>query len=80
MNLKEITKAVSMISYVGISMFVPIFCCILIGRFIDKTFDTGVLFLVIFTVLGVGAAFRTLYMITVRKFKDDDYKDIKKNK
>lgn len=68
--MKDIMKALSMLTQVGIAMFVPIFGCILIGKSLDKLFDTGVLCLVIFTVLGVGAAFRTLYMMTVNKFKN----------
>jgi len=66
---KDIMKALSMLSQIGISMFVPIFICILIGNFLDKILNTDIIFLVIFTILGVGAAFRTLYMITVYKEK-----------
>ncbi len=66
--MREIMKALSMLTQIGIAMFVPIFLCILFGNFLDESFDTGILFLVIFTVLGVGSAFRTLYMMTVHKF------------
>ncbi len=62
-------KAISMLTQVGISMFVPIFLCILIGKYLDKVCETGILFLIIFIILGVGAAFRTLYMMTVYKYK-----------
>ena len=58
-----------MLSQVGISMLVPIFLCTWIGKALDKAFDTGVLFLIIFIILGVGSAFRTLYMMTVYKYK-----------
>lgn len=67
--MKDIMKALSMLTQVGISMFVPIFLCILLGKYLDKVCETGILFLVIFIILGVGAAFRTLYMMTVFKFK-----------
>lgn len=69
---KEILRALSMISQIGISMLVPILGCILIGAFLDKHFGTDVVFLIIFTILGVGASFRTLYMMTVHQFKDKD--------
>lgn len=66
---KDIMKALAMLTQVGISMIVPIFLCIWVGKALDKAFDTGVLFLLVFIVLGVGAAFRTLYMMTVFKYK-----------
>lgn len=66
---KDIMKALAMLTQVGISMIVPIFLCLWVGKALDKAFDTGILFLLIFIVLGVGAAFRTLYMMTVFKYK-----------
>lgn len=67
--MKDVMKALSMLTQVGISMFVPIFLCVLLGKYLDRVCETGSLFLIIFIILGVGAAFRTLYMMTVFKFK-----------
>ncbi|MBR1442391.1 MAG: AtpZ/AtpI family protein [Firmicutes bacterium] len=72
--MKDIGKAIGMIMQIGISMFVPIFICVLIGVQIDKWADTSPLFLGIFIFLGVGAAFRTLYMMT-KDFGNDEKKD-----
>lgn len=69
MKNREIIKALSMLTQVGISMFVPIFICILIGSYIDTKLNTGAVFLIIFTIVGVISAFRTLYMITMHNFK-----------
>ena len=69
---KDILRALGMISQIGISMLVPILGCILIGAYLDKHFDTDVVFLIIFTILGVGAAFRTLYMMTAYQYRDKD--------
>lgn len=69
MKKREIMKALAMLTQVGISMLVPIFLCLWIGKALDRAFGTGVLFLVIFIFLGVGASFRTLYMMTVNKYK-----------
>ena len=66
---KDIMRALAMLTQVGISMVVPIFLCVWAGKALDRAFDTGVLFLLVFIVLGVGAAFRTLYMMTVFKYK-----------
>ena len=66
---RDIMKALSMLTQVGISMLVPIFLCIWVGKSLDKAFDTGILFLIIFIILGVGSSFRTLYMMTAHKYK-----------
>ncbi|NDL66709.1 AtpZ/AtpI family protein [Anaerotalea alkaliphila] len=52
-----------LLSQVGFLMATPIIGSILFGAFLDRKFGTGVLFLGIFTVLGVGAAFRNLYVL-----------------
>ena len=66
--MKDIAKALSMLTQVGISMFVPIFLCVLIGNYLDKITNLSPLFLIIFVILGVGAAFRTLYMMVTKFF------------
>jgi len=67
--LRDIMKALAMLTQIGISMMVPILLCVWIGKYLDGVFDSGVLFLVIFVFLGVGSSFRTLYMMTVYKYK-----------
>jgi len=67
---RDIMKALAMLTQVGISMLVPIFLCLWIGKSLDKAFDTGILFLIVFIILGVGSAFRTLYMMTAHKYKN----------
>ncbi len=73
--MKDIMKALSMLTQVGISMLVPILLCIWIGKYLDRTFDTGVTFLIIFIFLGVGSAFKTLYSMTVEKYKKEALKE-----
>ena len=68
--MRDVMKALSMLTQVGISMIVPIFLCLWIGKSLDKACDTGILFLIIFLILGVLSAFRTLYMMTVHKYKN----------
>lgn len=63
-------RAFSLITQLGISMIVPIIGCIFIGKWLDTKFGTNIIFLVIFTILGVGAAFRTLYTMVSNIFKD----------
>ena len=60
-------KNMSLIGEIGISMLVPILGCLYLGNLIDKKMNTSPLFLFIFIVIGVGAAFLNLYKLT---FKD----------
>jgi F0F1-type ATP synthase assembly protein I len=72
----EMLALLSLVSHIGIMMALPIIGCLLFGNFLDQRLHTGVLFLTIFTILGVGAAFRNLFMVamkgqkTTRKRKD----------
>lgn len=64
-----------LITQIGISMITPIIGCFLIGHYIDTKFSTGNIFLFIFTVLGVLAAFRNLFVIGLKSSnqkRDDD--------
>ena len=67
----------ALVSQIGIMMALPIVGCIWLGSVIDKKLGTNVLFLAIFTVLGVGASFRNLYVLAVQKTgkKEDNNTD-----
>ncbi|WP_058486022.1 AtpZ/AtpI family protein [Defluviitalea phaphyphila] len=65
----EFLSFISLITQIGIVMALPIIGCILIGNFLDNRLNSGGLFLVIFSVLGVGAAFRNLFIITAKGTK-----------
>ena len=67
----KITKGmlgnIALISQIGISMITPIIVCVLLGNYLDKKLNTGILFLIIFTILGVGTSFLSLYKLTMEK-------------
>lgn len=69
MKIKEVMRALSLLTQVGIAMFVPIFLCVLLGSFIDEKLGTGVVFLIIFIIIGVISSFRSLYVLTSKFFK-----------
>ena len=74
---KDIAKALALFTQIAISMLVPIFICFFVGNAIDKVFNIKGIFLIIFTVLGILAGFRSVYVF----FKDkDSYVDINKFK
>ena len=86
--MNSIAKALSKLTQVGITMVVTIGMCFLIGKYLDKWLGTNMIFLFIFTILGIGAAFRNLYVMVMLDYKkeekkeqakrEEDYKNIKK--
>jgi len=60
---RDIVRALGMVTQIGITMLVPIVLCFFFGRWLDGRFDTGC-FMIIFTILGVMAAYRNLFAIT----------------
>ncbi|KAE9635630.1 F0F1 ATP synthase subunit [Defluviitalea raffinosedens] len=74
MNKKTgIIAALSLLSQMGIMMALPIIGCIILGNYLDNRFHSGILFLLIFVILGVGAAFRNLFVLT-RKVQNNKEK------
>lgn len=61
----KVLQNLVLISQVGISMLVPILGGALLGIFIDKKLGTGIIFFIIFIILGIISAFITLFKITV---------------
>lgn len=78
---KDIAKALALFTQIAISMLVPIFICFFVGNAIDKVFNIKGIFLIMFTVLGILAGFRSVYVLVKVFFKDkDSYVDINKFK
>ncbi len=70
--MKDIAKALGLITQIGISMFIPIFICLFIGGFLDRRLGTSPWIMIVFIILGVAAGFRSVYMMTLGYFKDKD--------
>lgn len=74
MNKKTgIFKALYLLTQMGVMMALPIIGCIIVGNYLDNQFNSGILFLLIFVFLGVGAAFRNLFVLT-RKVQNNKEK------
>ena len=71
---RTILRCFAMISQIGISMMVPMFLCAGIGWWLDKQFHTQVWFLVMLF-LGMGAAFRNVYLLTKSFYSEDMRKE-----
>jgi ATP synthase protein I len=65
-NLSRILTNLALISQIGISIVVMIGGGVLLGNFLDKTFNTNLIFLILFTVLGVASAFYYIYKMGVQ--------------
>ena len=72
MKEKKVLKSFVMISQIGISLMGPILLCGALGYWLNNLFHKEILF-VILIVLGIGAAFRNVYVLT-RGFYADDLK------
>ena len=62
-DIRRSIKAVGYLSAIGLSMALAIAIGALLGNYLDKWLGTGPWLLLIFTVLGIAAAFRNLYIL-----------------
>ncbi len=78
---RESTKALALFTQIAVSMLVPIFLCFFVGYAIDRVFNINGIFLIIFTIIGVMAGFRSVYVLVKDFYKDKDtYIDMNKIK
>ncbi len=59
-------------SSIGIAMVLAIFGCLLLGVYLDRKFDSGNVFTLLFLVIGVSAGFRNLYVLIKKNFPDEE--------
>jgi len=57
----DFARGFSLLSQVGISIVVCVLIGVFLGRFLDQFFGTSPWLLLIFSLLGAGAAFRYIY-------------------
>lgn len=69
-------KDLALVSQIGLLMAIPIFLCVFAGIWLDRHFGTDGVFLIIFILLGVLAAFRNLFTTVLGKI-DGKKKDKK---
>lgn len=67
---REIMYSFGLLTQIGINML----CCIaigfFIGRFLDGLFHTSPIFLIIFIIMGVCAAFKNMFTMVERSWKE----------
>ncbi len=86
---KSVSRAYALLTTLAVNLIVIIVGMFLLGIYLDKKFETAPIFMFICLVLGVGAAFRNLYILSMRSMpkpkekyeykkwedKDDDESD-----
>ena len=65
----KILQNLSLLSYIGIMMLVPIIGAVYLGNFLDKKLETGHIFLMIFIPIGVVSGFLNIYKIIMKDIK-----------
>jgi len=59
-------------SSIGIAMILAIFGCLLLGVYLDKKFDSGHVFSIVFLFIGIGAGFHNIYKLIKANFTDEE--------
>jgi len=75
----QILKALFMITQIGISMLVPVFLCAFLGLWLNKIFSVDYLFIIL-VILGVLAAFRSVYQLTRQFYQKDLDREIEEQR
>jgi ATP synthase protein I len=59
-------------SSIGIAMILAIFGCLLLGVYLDRKFDSGHVFSIVFLFIGIAAGFRNIYVLIEKNFTDEE--------
>ena len=69
---KKLSIQMAYASSIGIAMVLAIFGCLLLGTYLDRKFDSGHVFTIVFLLIGISAGFRNIYVLIQKNFKDDE--------
>jgi len=64
---RELRRAISFFSQISVTIVACILIGILLGRFLDNYFGTSPWLLLVFTLLGMAAAFKSLFDLGMKK-------------
>ena len=69
---KKYAVQMAFASSLGIAMVLAIFGCLMFGVYLDRKFDSGHVFTIVFLIIGVSAGFRNIYVLIKKNFKDEE--------
>lgn len=86
----KILSNLALITQIGFTIVIILVGCIFLGKFLDQKLGTGIVFLIIFTVLGVLSSFNYIFRIgtqgiggrkkgTTMPYDKNEIKNISKN-
>jgi len=64
---RELLRNFYMISQMGVTIAACLLIGVLIGRFLDNALGTSPFLLIIFSLLGAGAGFRSIFKLSEKK-------------
>jgi ATP synthase protein I len=67
---KKLSIQMAYASSIGIAMVLAIFGCLLLGNYLDRKFDSGHAFTVVFLLIGIAAGFHNVYQLIEKNFQD----------
>ena len=63
----ELLRSLYMVSQIGLTISACVIIGVFLGRFLDNTFGTSPVLLIIFSLLGAGAGFRSIFQYANKK-------------
>jgi ATP synthase protein I len=71
-EMRKYAMQMAFASTIGIAMVLAVFGCLLLGVYLDRKFDSGHVFTVIFLLIGISAGFRNIYVLIKNNFTDEE--------
>jgi len=71
-NRREALRALSLMTHLGLTMLICVLIGVVAGRYIDGRLGTSPWLLLVFTVLGAGAAIKFMYDTVMKNMEKDD--------
>jgi len=71
-DLQKYAMQMALASSIGIAMVLAIFGSLLLGSYLDRKFDSGHVFTVVFMLIGIAAGFRNIYVLIKKNFTDEE--------
>jgi len=71
-DLRKYAMQMALASSIGIAMALVVFGCLWFGNYLDRKFDSGHVFTVVFLMIGIAAGFRNIYVLIKNTFTDEE--------
>ncbi|MSS43283.1 AtpZ/AtpI family protein [Anaerosalibacter bizertensis] len=79
-NKKTIGEGIALITQVGLSIITPILIGVYLGNLMDKKLNTGMVFTIIFIIVGALSGFMNLFKLGNRKTEKGSEVDASRRK